>query len=65
MSNWNAILDPDLDRGSFSSATNASDARYFREFVERLDFVDKFSERHPNKLAWTLTSRGFSAQLCS
>ena len=48
---WNAVLDPNLDRGAISAGTNTLDARYFREFVQRLDLVDKFRERHPNKLA--------------
>ena len=62
---WNAVLDPNLDRGAISAGTNTLDARYFREFVQRLDLVDKFRERHPNKLAWTWTGRGASAQLYS
>ena len=62
---WNAVLDPNLDRGAISAATNTLDARYFREFVQRLDLVDKFRERYPNKLAWTWTGRGASAQLYS
>ncbi len=41
------------------------DARYFREFVQRLDLVDKFRERHPNKIVSTWTGRGASAQLYS
>ena len=60
---WNAVLDPNLDRGAISAGTNTLDARYFREFVQRLDLVDKFRERHPNKIAWT--GRGASAQLYS
>ena len=60
---WNAVLDPDLDRGAISAGTNTLDARYFREFVERLDLVDKFRERHPNKIAWTWTGSGASDQL--
>ena len=62
---WNAVLDPNLDRGAISSGTNTLDARYFREFVQRLDLADKFRERHPNKLVWTWTGRGASAQLYS
>ena len=45
--------------------TNTLDARHFRDFVQRLDLVDKFRERHPNKIAWTWTGRGASAQLYS
>ena len=45
--------------------TNPLDARHFHEFVKRLDLVDKFRKRHPNKIAWTWTSRGASAQLYS
>ena len=41
------------------------DARYFHKFVEQFDLVDKFHKRHSNKLAWTWTSRGTSAQLYS
>ena len=59
---WNAVLDPNLDRGASSTGTNTLDARYFREFVERFDLVDKFRERHPIKLAWTWTARGASIQ---
>ncbi len=55
MGDWNAVLDPNLDRGAISSGTNTLDARYFREFVQRLDLADKFRERHPNKLVWTWT----------
>ena len=62
---WKAVLDPNLDRGAISAGTNTLDARYFRDFVQRLDLVDKFHERHPNKIAWTLTGRGASAQLYS
>ena len=38
---WNAVLDSNLDRGAISAGTNTLDARYFREFVQRLDLVDK------------------------
>ena len=62
---WNAVLDPNLDRGATSAGTNPLDARYFREFVQQLDLVDKFRERHPNKIVWTWTGRGASAQLYS
>ena len=62
---WNAVLDPNLDRGAISAGTNPLDARYFRDFVQRLDLVDKFRERHPNKIVWTWTGRGASAQLYS
>ena len=41
------------------------DARNFREFVERLDLVDKFRVSHPNKLEWTWNSRGAEALLSS
>ena len=58
---WNT----NLDRGDISPGTNTLDARYFREFVERFDLVDKFHERHPNKLTWTWAGRGASAQLYS
>ena len=60
---WNAVLDPNLDRGA--SSTYTLDARYFHEFVERLDLVDKFRERHPNKVVWSWAGRGASAQLYS
>ena len=62
---WNAILDPNLDRGAISAGTNTLDARYFHEFIEWLDLVNKFRERHPNKIAWTWTGRGTSAQVYS
>ena len=62
---WNAVLDPNLDRGATSTDTNSLDARYFREFVQKFDLVDKFRERHPNKIVWTWTGRGASAQLYS
>ena len=62
---WNAVLDPNLDRGATSAGTNPLDARYFREFVQKFDLVDKFRERHPNKIVWTWTGRGASAQLYS
>ena len=65
MGDLNAVLDPNLDRGAISVGTNTLDARYFREFVQRFDLVDKFRERHPNKIAWTWTGRGASAQLYS
>ena len=39
------------------------DARHFCEFVDHL--VDKFCERHPNKVEWTWTSRGTLTQLYS
>ena len=60
---WNAVLNPNLNRGAISAGTNTLDARYFREFVQRLGLVDKFRERHPNKMTWT--GRGASAQLYS
>ena len=62
---WNAVLDPNLDRGAITAGTNTLDARYFHDFVQRLDLVGKFRERHPNKLAWTWTGRGASGQLYS
>ena len=62
---WNAVFDPNLDRGASSTSSNTLDARYFREFVERFDIVDKFREKHPNKVVWTWTGRGASAQLYS
>ena len=65
MGDWNTILDPNLDRGASSAGTNTLDARYFREFAKRLDVVNKFRKRYPNKVAWTWTSRGASAQLYS
>ena len=65
MGDWNAVLDPNLDRGATSTGTNSLDARYFREFVQKFDLVDKFRERHPNKIVWTWTGRGASAQLHS
>ena len=55
---WNAFLDPNLDRGAISAGTNTLDARYFRDFVQQFDLIDKFRERHPNKIAWTWTGRG-------
>ena len=58
-------LDSNLDGGSTISGTNTLDARYFREFIERLDLVDKFRERHSNKLEWTWTGRGALAKLYS
>ena len=60
----NAVLDPNLDKGT-SADINTLVARYFREFVERLDLVDKLRKRHPNKVDWTWTGRGASAQLYS
>ena len=62
---WNAVFDPNLDRGARSTGTNTFDARYFRDFVERLDFVDKFREKHPNNVVWTWTGKGALAQLYS
>ena len=65
MGDWNAVLDPNLDRGAISVGANTLDARYFCKFVERLDLVDKFRERYPNKVVWTWTGRDASAQLYS
>ena len=62
---WNAVLDPNLERGAISAGTNTLDARHFRKFVEQFDLIDKFHERHPNKNAWTWTGRGASAHLYS
>ena len=62
---WNTVLDPNLDRGAISADTNILDARQFCKFVEWFDLVDKFHERHPNKIAWTWTCRGTSVQLYS
>ena len=36
---WNAVLDPNLDRVAISVGTNTLDARHFHKFV------DKFHER--------------------
>ena len=38
----NAVFDPSLDRGATCRPTNNLDAKYSREFVARLDLVDKF-----------------------
>ena len=46
---WNAVFDPNLDRGTISVGTNTLEARYFREFVKRFELIDKFRERNPNK----------------
>ena len=62
---WNAVLDPNLDRGAISAGTNTLDSRHFRKFVKRLNLVDKFRERDPNKIAWTWAGRGASAQFYS
>ena len=62
---WNAVLDPNLVPALVAPLSNSLDARYFREFVQKFDLVDKFRERHPNKLVWTWTGRGASAQLYS
>ena len=62
---WNAVLDPNLDRGAITVGINTLDARHFRDFVQHLDLVDKFREGHPNKIACTWTGRGASAQLYS
>ena len=34
VADWNAVLDPNLDRGAISAGTNTLDARYFRDFVQ-------------------------------
>ena len=60
---WNTVLDPNLDRRAISASTNTLNVRYFRKIVERFDLVEKFRNRHPNKLAWIWNSRGPSAQL--
>ena len=62
---WNAVLDPMIDRGGARRVTNNLDARHFRKFVERFDLADKFRELHPNQVEWTWTARGASAQLFS
>ena len=48
---WSDVLDPNLDRRAIRAGSNTLDARYFSEFVELLDVVDKFRKRHPNKIA--------------
>ena len=65
MGDWNAVLDPNLDREAITAGTNTLDARHFCDFVLSLDLVDKFRDRHPNKIAWNWTGRGASAQLYS
>ena len=62
---WNAVLDPKIDRGGARRDTNNLDAKLFRNFVERFDLADKFREEHPNKVEWTWTGRGASGQLSS
>ena len=60
---WNAVLDPNLDRGAISAGTNTLHARYFRDFVQRLDLTN-FAKGIQIR-AWTWTGRGASAQLYS
>ena len=43
MEDWNAILDPNLDRGATSSGINTLDARFFCKFVKWLDLVEQIS----------------------
>jgi len=62
---WNAVLDPRVDRGEGSRATNNLDAKHFRDFVERFDLVDKHREEHPDKVEWTWTGRGASGRQLS
>lgn len=38
----NAVLDPDIDCTGTRLGTNNSDVKLFREFINRLDLVDKF-----------------------
>ena len=62
---WNAVLDPSIDRGGARRDTNNLDSKRFRNFVQRFDLVDKFRELHPNRVEWTWTGRGASGQLSS
>ena len=45
---WNAVFDPKLDRGV--ARQDNLDMKYLDEFVAEFDLVDKFCERHPNKI---------------
>ena len=56
---WNAVLDPDLDRfGLPTRGTNRDrDAVLFREFVDKFDLIDKFRNEKPRDLVWTWTGR--------
>ena len=46
MGDRNVILDSNIDREGVSRAINNTEAKYFCEFVKRLDLVDKFRVRH-------------------
>lgn len=50
---WNAVLDPELDRGvNTRRDTNQNrDAKAFRDFVDKFDLVDKFRNEKPGDLA--------------
>ena len=64
--NWDAVLDPKIDRRwGGRQDTYKLDAKSFRKFVERLNFVDKFRKKHPSKVEWTWTARRTSCQFLS
>lgn len=44
---WNDVLDPDIDRTWTRSGTNNLDVKLFRDFIDRLDLVDKFQIKFP------------------
>ena len=62
---WNIVLDPNLNREGPRWVTNNLAAKYFREFVARLDLVNKFQKKHPSKVEWIWTGRGASSLLSS
>ena len=57
---FNAVLSPDIDRQAGRTNTINTDADVFRDFVDRMDLVDKYRNEFPNRREWTWTGRGGS-----
>lgn len=49
--------------GATACTNNAYDIKHFRNFVTRLDLVDKFQNEHPKHVEWTWTDRGTSGRV--
>ena len=53
---WNAILDPKIDRGRGASGSVGWQERSLIDFVEKFDLVDRYRLDHPGEEMWTWTN---------
>ena len=64
MGDWNAVLDPNLDRGGGKDSGRKSDSSLI-DFVKENDLVDRWRVTHPGGRMWTWSHPGPSVQLQS